>query len=644
MSKLNALKDWAMTELALLDKAFESYHLKDVSLMSNDQYDSRLHTLKKLVVDMSLTVPEGTVLDRIGVVDKKFTSVVHYKKMYSMNDVFNKQGILDFLKDHKLLELIVEMKLDGLACSLIYENGNLVRALSRGDGLKGEDITMNVLMLSSVPKRLKDNNPPTLIEIRGEIYMNKSTLDRVNKEEGVELSNTRNAAAGTMRSLDPSIAARRQPVFTPYSLGIVEGELDAGEVTTQSKLLDWLVRCGFQKNIFKVVRTTEDMWTFIEEIGSLRPTLDYDIDGAVIKVNDLEKQKTIGYTLKHPKWACAYKYKAEAGTAIVKDIVLQLGRTGVYTPVAVFDDTPIGSVVVTRATLHNVGTITERGIMLGDRIVVERAGDVIPKVVGNLPGEDRKAFQIPKVCHSCQSPLSMEDKFLMCTNTSCEGTRLMKLIHFVSKRCMNIKGLGPKSITALFDEGKVSNFSSVYSLVNLPEIKETVRASIELSKRTSWERVLRSVSIPEIGEAGAKTLSAHYPDLVSLMKATEDELSGLDGVGPSISGLVAKWCSDTAVMSDIHNLLTHLILEKPLVASSALEGKTLVITGTHNIGRDEIKELVLSNGGKVSGNVSASTSVLLAGENAGSKLKKARSLNVEIWTLDDLKDYLDSKV
>ena len=585
--------------------------------------------------------------------------------MKSLSNVFNESEIIAF--DEKIKkeginpQYMCELKIDGLSVSLLYEKGKLVRAATRGDGTVGEDITHNVKTIKSIPLKLKKEVD---IEVRGEIFMNKKTLIELNEKRKKNnqplLQNCRNAAAGSIRQLDSKVAAERKLDNFIYHL---PNPLDYN-FNTHSEAIEFMKELGFKTNPNnRLVNNINELLEFIEEKGTLRPTLPYDIDGVVIKVNDIRQQQKLGYTAKYPKWATAYKFPAEEVVTKLTDIIFTVGRTGQITPNAVLEPVIVAGSTISRATLHNEDFVNERNLKIGDIVSIRKAGDVIPEVVEakveRRTGEE-KEFVMIKECPMCQTPLVKKEGQVdyFCTNTKCPARHIEGLIHFASRDAMNIDGLGDRIMEDFYNFKFIGNLADIYSLKD--HAKELVRLegfgeksinnlleAIEKSKENSLERLIFGLGIPHVGAKTAKVLAQKFETLDKMIESTEEELTKIPDIGGIIAKSVVDYFNDNhnrAIVEELKELgLNMNYLGKKVESNDIFANKTFVLTGSLTIfTREEASEKIELLGGKTSGSVSKKTSVVIVGENPGSKYEKAKELGIEIWTEQEFEEKLNS--
>ncbi|MFJ5965884.1 NAD-dependent DNA ligase LigA [Bacillus sp. NPDC093026] len=642
----------------MLNQYNYEYHTLDRPSVPDAEYDARMRELISLEEEHpDLKSPDSPSQRVGGAVLDAFQKVRHGTPMLSLGNAFNEQDLLDF--DRRVRQAVgdniaynVELKIDGLAVSLRYENGIFVRGATRGDGTIGEDITENLKTIRSIPLKI---NRPLSIEVRGEAFMPKHSFEALNEkrlQNGEEpFANPRNAAAGSLRQLDTKIAAKRNLDIFVYSIA----ELDEIGVETQSEGLDLLDELGFKTNKERrMCRTIEEVIELIETIKTKRADFPYEIDGIVIKVNSLAQQEELGFTAKSPRWAVAYKFPAEEVITKLLDIELSVGRTGVVTPTAILEPVKVAGTTVQRASLHNEDLIKEKDIRLYDQVIVKKAGDIIPEVAGVLIDQrtgEEKPFHMPTECPECQSELvRIEGEVaLRCINPECPAQIREGLIHFVSRQAMNIDGLGERVITQLFKEQLVSRVSDLYrltkeQLIHLERMGEkstdNLLRSIEQSKKNSLERLLFGLGIRFIGSKAAKTLAMHFEDIDQLKQATKEQLLEVDEIGEKMADAVITYFQKEEIL-DLLNELKELGVNmtytgpKPVKAEeidSYFAGKTIVLTGKlEQMSRNDAKAAIEALGGKLAGSVSKKTDLVIAGEAAGSKLTKAEELNIEIW-------------
>ncbi|WP_144511921.1 NAD-dependent DNA ligase LigA [Bacillus sp. FJAT-22090] len=645
-----------------------AYYVMDDPIVPDSVYDQYLHELIALEEQNPNLILPDSPTQRVGaVVSEGFQKVTHAYPMLSLSNAFNEDQLREFDKRirgiiDELPTYVCELKIDGLAVSLLYEEGRLVRGATRGDGTTGEDITSNIKTIRSIPMRLKD---PVTIEARGEAYMPKSSFVKLNEERaerGEELfANPRNAAAGSLRQLDPKMAASRNLSMFVYGMG---GDGEEQNIEKHSDALKLMKKQGLPTN--KETRecsSIEEVLEFVQEWTAKRNDIPYEIDGIVIKVNDYAQQEELGFTAKSPRFAIAYKFPAEEVVTTIIDIDLTVGRTGVVTPTAILEPAQVAGTTVQRATLHNEDLIREKDIRIGDRVIIRKAGDIIPEVVSVILEERQGteiAYEMPTHCPVCDSELVRieEEVALRCVNPQCPAQIQEGIYHFASRNAMNIEGLGEKVVEQLFREQLIQDVSDLYKLtiedliglerMGLKSATNLVEA-IEASKANSMERVLFGLGIRHIGEKAAKILAATFHDFDTLMKATREELTAIFEIGDKMADSLVTYFEQKEVQQLIERLkearlalrYTGKIVDMSLLENSPFANKTIVLTGKLvQLSRPEAKEKIEALGGKVAGSVSKKTDLVIAGEDAGSKLEKAASLGIEVWDEQKLLDHL----
>lgn len=650
-----------------LNRWSHEYYVEDKPTATDAEYDKAYHELVALEEAHPEFVTADSPTQRVGgeVLDQ-FQKVTHTNPMLSLSNAFSKEDLEEFdarlrKLTNRAIEYVCELKIDGLSIALTYQDGQLVLGATRGDGTTGEDVTGNVRTIKSVPLSLKE---PWNIEVRGECYMPKKAfvaLNQSREEEGLEVfANPRNAAAGSLRQLDSKIAAKRNLSVFLYSSPSVE-ELN---VSTQEELLEKMAEIGFVTNSERLkCQTIDEVWNYIETIASKRPDLPYEIDGMVIKVNDFATQEEIGFTVKAPRWAIAYKFPAEEAQTVVRDIEWTVGRTGVVTPTAVMDPVQLAGTTVRRASLHNIDLIKERDIRLEDTVVIHKAGDIIPevtRVILEKRPETSQPYEFPTTCPVCHEKLEHleEEVAIRCLNPKCPAQLTEGLSHFVSRNAMNMSGIGPRVIKQLFEEGLVMDVADLYKLtldqlLALDKVQqksaENILEAIEKSKENSLERLLTGLGIRHVGTKAAKELAQHFKTMTALQEASIEQLLEIDGLGDIIAYSVKTYFEQPSVQELIQELqdsgvnMTYLGVTKDDSAASGhvLSGKTVVLTGTlEQLTRQDAKEKLESLGAKVTGSVSKKTDVVIAGHSAGSKLTKANDLGIEVWSEQQFLDSL----
>lgn len=655
-TRIKELKD-------ILNKSGYEYYVLDNPTMSDFEYDRLMQELIKLEGEFPEFATADSPTQRVGgEVADGFAEVVHTVQMQSLADVFSKDELYEFdsrvraaLGDESV-EYVTEMKIDGLSVSLEYENGLFTRGSTRGNGFVGEDITQNLKTIPGIP--LKLNEPLPFIEVRGEVYMPKKSFLRLNEQREASgepvFANPRNAAAGSLRQLDSRIAAERKLDIFVFNLQRIEGK----ELSSHSQSIEYLASLGFKVIPERDVYTNiDDAYKEVLRIGESRGELAFDIDGAVVKVNSFAQREFLGSTSKTPKWAAAYKFPAEQKQTELLDIILQVGRTGAVTPNAVLEPVRIAGSTVSRATLHNIDNIKDKDIRIGDTVIIEKAGDIIPAVVGVVK-EKRPAnsapFEMPKACPICGEPLVREEgeAAVRCINPNCSAQQLRAVIHFVSKAAMNIDGLGASIVEQLLDKKLINDCSDIYYLnfdnvISLDGFAEksanNLIAAISESKKSGLDRVLFGLGIRMIGSRAAQILAAHFGNIDSLMSASVDELSSISEIGTKMAQSIVEYFKQDKSLYIIERLraagvdLTYTSTQK----GNNFDGKIFVLTGTlPTLKRNDAKELIESYGGKVSGSVSKNTDFVVAGEEAGSKLDKALSLGIKVLSEAELTEML----
>lgn len=651
MDRYNELVD-------LINKANYEYHVLDnPTTLTDQEYDNYIRELYDIEEKHPEYIREDSPTKKIGgVILDKFDKVTHKIPMMSLADVFNEDEIREFdsriRKEGINPEYVCELKIDGLSVSLKYENGLLVSAATRGDGFVGEDITHNVKTIKQVPLKLPE---PIDIEVRGEIYMSKKTLDILNAERLKNneplLKNCRNAAAGSIRQLDSSIAAKRHLEVWIYHLPDPE---DYG-IETHHEALEFMKNLGFRTNPNnKLVNSIDEVLDFIHEKGDAREDLPYDIDGIVIKLDNLHDHEIMGNTIRYPKWACAYKFPAQIVQTRLNDIIFTVGRTGQVTPNAVLEPVMVMGSLISKATLHNEDYVKGLDIRVGDTVRIIKAGDVIPRVdsvVMENRHSDALPFKMTDVCPICGSKLVKKDASYYCVNDNCSKKDIEALIHYVSRDTMNIDGLGDAIIEDLYNLNYVRSIPDIYKLGRYKEELKLLEGygeksvqklldAIEESKSNSLEKFLFAIGIRYVGKKTAKILASNYKNIDSLANATFDELKVIHDIGDVIADSVFKYFRD----EDNLNMLDELkdlginmeYLKGESLSDTAFSSKTFVLTGTlDSITRDDAKEKIEALGGNCSGSVSKKTNVVIAGHDAGSKLTKANELGIEIWNEEE---------
>ena len=628
----------------------DRYYNHDDPVITDYEYDAMLRDLENLEAEFpELILPDSPTQRVGGSRGEKFSPVVHTVPMESLHDSFSADEIRDF--DRKVREVVadpvyvVEPKIDGLSVSCEYRNGVFVRGSTRGDGTTGEDVTENLMTIQALPKRLK--NAPAFLEVRGEVYMSVATFEKLVAEQENNgekpFKNPRNAAAGSLRQKDSKITAKRGLDIFVFNIQAVEG----ATFTTHVQSLDYLTELGFPTAFYPAFDTVDEVLAEIDRIDAHRGELPCEIDGAVVKLNNLADRALLGSTAKFPRWAEAYKYPPEEKETELLDIEINVGRTGAITPVGVFKPVLLAGTTVGRATLHNEDFIRELGVNIGDTVKIRKAGEIIPEVLSVVRHADENAgyYSLPEICPSCGSHLVKEEgeAAVRCTNTDCPAQLMRHLIHFVSRDAMDIDGLGPALLEQLVNAGLISSFSDLYRLqaedvAGLERMGEksafNLIRSIDASKSASIDRLIFALGIRHIGEKAAKLLCEHFLSVDRLFEATEEEIAAIDGYGAIMAQSVYDYFRLEGTRHLIDELKALGVEMKPLQKqekAGGLLGKTFVLTGTlPTMTRKEAAALIEKNGGKTSSSVSKKTDYVLAGEDAGSKLTKAQSLGVTI--------------
>ncbi len=647
----------------ILNEANYNYHVLDQPTISDQEFDKLLRELFILEEKYPEYVREDSPTHRVGgTVLEEFQKVTHAIPMMSLGNVFNEEEIRLFdqriRKENITPQYVCELKIDGLSVSLHYEKGKLITAATRGDGTVGEDITANAKTIKTIPLTIKQ---PIDIEVRGEIYMSKETLKKINKEREQKgqplLQNCRNAAAGSIRQLDSKIAASRQLDCWIYHLPNPE---DYG-IKTHWEALKFMKELGFKTNPNNLLVTdVEGILSYISAKSEERSHLPYDIDGVVIKVNNIDEQKQLGFTAHHPKWATAYKFPAEEVLTKLTDIIFTVGRTGKITPNAVLEPVIVAGSTISRATLHNEDYVIAKELKIGDIVSIHKAGDVIPEI-GEVKKERRtgkeKEFEMIKTCPMCGEFIYKKEGQVdyYCINPLCPARHIEELCHFVSRKAMNIDGLGERIIEDFYNLKYIEKIPDIYKLARyhdeLTELEgygqksvDNLLEAIENSKKNSLERLLFGLGIPNVGEKTSKLLATHYQTLDHLMAASQEELNTIPDIGEIIAKSITDFFSEEKnirIIEGLKELGLNMTYTGPKVEiNDNFYNKTFVVTGTlKKYTRQEIEATIESLGGKSSSSVSKKTSAVIAGENAGSKYDKAQSLGIPIWTEEDFEKY-----
>ena len=634
------------------------YYNEDEPEISDFEYDMLMMELKNIEKEHPELITSDSptqVIVATGKVDTHFAEVKHEVPLQSLQDVFNIEDVTEFVnrieRTVEKPEYVVEAKIDGLSVSLEYVDGKFVRGATRGDGLVGEDVTLNLMTIKNIPKKLTEN---VTVTVRGEVFLPRENFEKINEEReilGEKLfANPRNAASGSLRQLDPNITAQRNLDIFIFNMQKIEGK----EVTSHYESLQYLRKLGFNVSPYTTMcNNKEEIIEEINRIGNERGDIPFDIDGAVIKVDSLIQREEIGTTTKTPKWAVAYKYPPEKKETILEDIVIQVGRTGALTPVAILKPVKVAGSVISKTTLHNEDFIKDKDIKIGDSVLIQKAGDVIPEVVEVLKEKrtgNEKAFEMPKVCPVCGSETIREDgeAVTRCTGIECPAMLFRSLVHFASRDAMNIEGLGPAVVEQLLDAKLVSNIADIYTLTveDILTLERTGEKSannlinaINKSKENSLDKLINAFGIRHIGLKTAKILTKHFNNIEEMQNATIEDYNNIYEIGEIMAQSLVKFFESEQTKDLINRLKeagVNTESEKQDIVDNRFEGKTFVLTGTlPTLNRNEATEIIEKFGGKASSSVSKKTDYVLAGEEAGSKLTKAESLGIQIITEEE---------
>ena len=649
-----------------LDYYAKLYYDEDNPAISDFEYDMMMNELKNLEKEFPNLIDKDSLTQKVGgTVKEGFEKVVHEVPLQSLQDIFSFEELEEFrervkkaeekyeIKDNKF---VVETKIDGLSVSLEYKNGEFVRGATRGNGEVGEDVTENLKTIKNIPKKLKEN---INIIVRGEVFIGKKEFDEMNEEREVLgeslFANARNAAAGSLRQLDSKIAASRPLDIFIFNVQKIEDK----NFNSHYEELLYLEKIGFNVNPVKIpCETIDESIKAIKKIGNDREKLSFGIDGAVIKVDNLELREKMGTTAKTPRWAIAYKYPPEKKETLLKDIVCQVGRTGAITPMAILEPVKVAGSTISKTTLHNEDFIKERDLKIGDTVVIQKAGDVIPEVVGvnkKRRNGTEKDFEMPKVCPVCGAPAVREEgeAALRCTGIECPAKSLRTIIHFASREAMNIDGLGYKIIEQLIEKGLISNIADIYTLTledvaslkkNGTKFAQNLIDSIENSKQNDLYRLIAALGIRHVGVKGAKILTKKYKTMENLMKASFESLALVEDIGEITADSIYTFLKNDQTIDLINRLKKSGVNMKAIEdenADNRFEGKTFALTGSlEKYTRQEASDIIEKFGGKVSGSVSKKTSYVLAGEEAGSKLTKAQKLEIAIISEEQFEEMI----
>ena len=631
------------------------YYVENNPEISDYEYDQLLKELEKLEEEYPELITPDSPTQRVGGEPlDEFQTVEHKIPMLSLANTYNEQELIDFdervQKNVGTVEYVVEPKIDGAGIALYYENGLFVRGATRGDGIKGDDITQNLKTIHTIPLRLQSDTLST-VEVRGEVFMTKSGFKKYNKKQIKQdkqpFANPRNAAAGSIRQLDPNIVSERPLDVFIYLLSYTETPFD-----TQEEVLTALKKAGFKTNpLSKKVKNITEAIKYCKTLEEKRDSLDYDIDGAVLKVNSIKKQKALGSTSKNPRWAISYKFAAQQATTVLKDIDIQVGRTGALTPVAILEPVDVGGVTVSRATLHNFDELQRKDIRIHDTVLVERSGDVIPQVVKSITekrtgNEEKKS--IPKTCPICNTAVHHKEGevAIRCPNKMCPARLKWRMKYYASRDAMDIDHLGESTVDKLLDENMVENVADLYDLTKEDILKlegfkeksaQNLIDSINKSKKQDLSRLIYGLGIRHVGKYAAQLLASHFSSIDKLAEATEEQLKEIDGLGEKSAEAIATFFTSEENMNLINRLKKYGVnteSKKP-ETSQALQGKRFVFTGSLSLPRSEAGDLVKEQGGMVTSSISKNVNYVVVGKNPGSKYEKAKKQGVPILKEDE---------
>jgi len=643
--KVEILKTWS-----------KAYYVDDNPIASDEEYDKLNREVLGFEESNPTLIDPNSPTQRVGgIVSEGFVKAKHLSRMWSQEDIFNTTELEDWIKraskvvDRDSMQFVCEPKFDGASLNIIYENGILKQAITRGDGTIGEDVTVNVKTIQSVPLTIPYDG---LIEIRGEVVIKKEDFLKINQERLANgeptFANPRNAAAGSLRQLDSSITAKRKLFFNVWGVG-----QNSLEFNKSSEVMNFIHSFRFEKPpIQKICTTVEEIEELYHEIIKQRETISMGLDGMVIKIDSLEAQSDLGYTVKFPRWSCAYKFPAVEKTTKVKDIILQVGRTGAITPVADVVPTLIDGSTVSRATLHNFDEIERLDLKIGDTVIIIKSGDIIPKItkvlVDRRDGTEQNITP-PTNCPKCNSELLVEDILIKCQNLDCPSRVVNSIIYFASKSCMNIDGLGNKIVELLVTKEKIKDVLDLYSLKyadldGLESFKEkkinNLLNAIEATKRSDLHRVINALGIEHIGEVASKQIALEFG--LDILNVTFEQLEQLDGFGEQMANSLLEFIRvNRTIMEKLFDIVQPTIQEKKIIVENSFKDKTVVLTGTMSVSRGIIKDQLENLGAKVSGSVSKKTDFVIYGEDAGSKYDKAVSLGVTTLTENEYKELLN---
>ncbi len=643
-------KDY-LNKVAILKKWAYAYYVEDNPIATDEEYDKLYREVLAYEVANPSEVAEDSPTKRVGgVVREEFSKAKHIKRMWSMEDIFTKEELQEWLdrvvKNVGERAYFCEPKFDGASMNLLYENGSLVRAITRGDGVIGEEVTQNVRTIRSVPLSIAYQGQ---IEIRGEVVIRKDDFETINKEREAKgessFANPRNAAAGSLRQLDSSITAKRRLVFYPWGLG--ENSLEHQKL---SEKMEFVYEQGFLRPPYtKACKTIEEIEGFYQFLISRRDEIPMMMDGMVVKVDDIAKQEELGYTVKVPKWMCAYKFPAVEKVTKVNAITIQVGRTGVLTPVAEVEPVDLEGAMIARATLHNFDEIERKGLKIGDSVILIRSGDVIPKITKVLEdrrdGTEREIVR-PTQCPTCHSEVLDEGTLIKCQNMDCPARVVNSIIHFAKKGSMNIDGLGSRIVKMLVEQGKIKDILGLYALKfedmeGMEGFKEKrinkLLDAIAATKGTTLARVISAMGIEHIGAVASKAIALEFG--LGVVDVTQEELEAIDGIGPEMAASFVEFMRvNREFVLKLFEVVEPTVEEKMEAKENPFKDKTVVLTGTMSVGRGVIKEMLERLGAKVSGSVSKKTDFLIYGDEAGSKLIKAQKLGVTILSEEEMRN------
>ena len=633
-----------------------AYHQNDAPIVDDATYDAAKNRALELEEKFPELAKNGASTHVGAAVSTKFKSYPHTIPMLSISDVFNETDVADWFSKLSSRDLFIELKIDGVSFSARYENGILVRGLTRGSGVAGEDITANLMTIPDIPQKLSGDFPD-VIEVRGEVYMSRADFIDLNARSKKPFANPRNAAAGSLRQLDAGITAKRKL----SAFGYTYGDVSARNWQTQGEYLEKLESWGFKTTSrwARHAHTVDEIQNVYNDIMAHRAEIPFDIDGLVIKVNDIKTQERMGARANSPRWEVAYKFPAARAITVLRNISIQVGRTGVLTPVAELEPINIGGVVVSRATLHNADEIARLGVKIGDKIIVQRAGDVIPQIVGVAESGNGAPYVFPTTCPVCGAAVVRESGAVArrCVNTlSCPAQRIGELEHFVSRHAFDIAGLGPRQLELFTERGWIKSPADIFTIIarhgdaikNLDGFGDksvaNLNTSIENARRIDLHRFLYAIGIPDIGEVTAKLLAKKFGNVDWVRHATFGELLEIDGIGDVMANEIVSFFADihnNEIIDELLNQITVVDSDITQNTNGPLTGKKIVLTGTlANYTRDEMREILEGLGARVQSSVSPKTDIVLAGADAGSKLQRATELNIPIWSENDVEKLL----